>query len=123
MKKVPNSLRIWFIVHFIADIIFGIPLLIAPYWFLGLFGYTVEPLTARLVGAALIGIGGTSLLIKDKSLEQFNALLTLKVIWSLSAIIGIILTLTEQTPKFTWVVLITFIIFSSTWIYYKRKLS
>jgi thiol:disulfide interchange protein len=123
MKKVPNSLRIWFIIHFIADIIFGIPLLITPYWFLNLLGYTVEPLTARLVGAALIGIGGTSLLIKDKSLEQFKALLTLKVVWSLSAIFGIILTLTEQTPKFTWLILITFVIFSSICISFSKNLS
>ena len=122
MKKVPNSLRIWFIIHFIADIIFGIPLLLAPYWFLNLLGYQAEPLTARLVGAALIGIGGTSFLIKDKNLEQFNALLTLKIVWSLSAILGIILTLTEQTSKFTWIILIIFVMFSSTWIYYKKKL-
>lgn len=34
MKKVPKSLKNWFIVHFIIDYIFGIPLLIFPVTFL-----------------------------------------------------------------------------------------
>jgi len=25
MKEVPNSLRTWFVIHFIADMLFGIP--------------------------------------------------------------------------------------------------
>ena len=70
MKKIPASLRVWFLIHFIVDILFAVPLIIAPYWFLKFLGLDiVDPLTARLVGAALIGIGTTSLITHKKGKE------------------------------------------------------
>ncbi len=124
MKHIPKSLRIWFIIHFIVDIIFALPLMIAPEWFLGLLGFiTVDPVASRLVGAALIGIGGASLLVRNKGLESFNSLLTLKILWSVSAIIGIIWSLIEGAPLVMRLVLPVFAIFSAVWIYYKIRLS
>jgi len=121
--KVPNSLRTWFIIHFIVDIIFALPLLIAPIWFLSLFGFSVtETITPRLVGAALIGIGGTSFLIRDKSLGEFQALLTLKIIWSITAVIGLFASIIQGSPKATWLFLALFALFSGVWIYYKKTL-
>ncbi len=41
---VPAGLRRWFVIHFFADLLFAAPLLIAPFWVMGLFGFeTVEP--------------------------------------------------------------------------------
>ncbi len=123
MKSVPNSLRTWFAIHFLVDILFALPLLFYPVWFLNLFGFTItETLTARLVGAALIGIGGTSLLLNKKGLETYNALLSLKIIWSISAIIGIILTILESSQKSLYLFLLIFILFSSIWVYYKIRI-
>ena len=63
MKRAPKSLQVWFIFHFVFDYLLGLPLLFAPGWLLSLFGWTViDNFTARLIGAALIGIGGISLL-------------------------------------------------------------
>ena len=60
---VPRSLRFWFVVHFVVDFIFAVPLLLAPVWLMTLFGFeSPDPFTGRLVGAALLGIGGESLL-------------------------------------------------------------
>jgi hypothetical protein len=79
LKKIPRGLKIWFIIHFIVDIALAIPLIFFPKIFLGLLGFPiVETLTARLVGAALIGIGGASLFAYNKKIETYNILLTLK---------------------------------------------
>ena len=124
MKSVPKSLKTWFIIHFIADIIFAIPLIIAPIWLLGLFGFTgVETLTARLVGAALIGIGGTSFIARDAGLESYNNLLSLKILWSVFAQIGILWTIYEGAPNPAWMIFGVFFVFSAVWVYFKIKLT
>ena len=121
--NIPQSLRIWFIIHFIVDFIFGIPLILFPASTLSLFGFeAVELLTTRLVGAALLGIGGVSFIVRNESIAVFRSLLKLKVIWSVSSIVGILLTLYSGAPVFSWVVLVVFLVFSIVWIYYKIML-
>ncbi len=115
-----KSLRVWFLIHFVVDIIFAIPLLLFPEWNLGLFGLkTVETVTPRLVGAALIGIGGASYFTKKK---DFSIMLTLKILWSLSAILGLLLALYQGAPSLVWVITGIFAGFSGIWIYYKSLL-
>ena len=118
---VPRSLRIWFMIHFVIDFAFAIPLLLAPVWFLTLFSFDhPDPFTARLVGAALLGIGGESLLGWEGSPEAFRAMLNLKIIWSLAAIGGIILTLIfSGGPVMAYIILLLFACFSGLWIYYR----
>ncbi len=121
-KEVPKSLRIWFKIHFLADMIFAIPLFIAPVWFLNILGFTiVEPVTARLVAAALLGIGGTSYFTKEK--YSFDILLTLKLIWSSTAVIGLIWSIIDGAPLITWLIVIIFAAFFGVWLYYKRTIS
>jgi hypothetical protein len=46
-QDVPRSLRIWFIIHFAADMLFAMPLMALPQLTLEFFGFSViEPLTA-----------------------------------------------------------------------------
>ena len=118
---VPQSLRFWFVIHFVVDFIFAIPLLIAPVWLLTLFGFeTADPFTARLVGAALIGIGGESLLGWNGTVEAFRAMLNLKIIWSLAAIFSIILTLViTGGPIMAYLILLVLAVFSGLWMYYR----
>ena len=118
---VPQSLRFWFVIHFVVDFIFAIPLMIAPVWLLTLFGFeTADPFTARLVGAALLGIGGESLLGWNGTVEAFRAMLNLKIIWSLAAIAAIILTLVlNGGPLIAYVILLIFAAFSGLWMYYR----
>ena len=57
-SDVPKSLRAWFVVYFVVDILFALPMLFVPDIFMPLFGWSdVDPITSRLVGAALLGIG------------------------------------------------------------------
>jgi len=122
-KPVPSSLRFWFIVHFFADIIFAVPLLFFPVTFLQFFGFQdIGPFTARLVGAALVGIGGASLLLRGESHDTFRGMLTLKILWSGAAILGITLSIIEGGPLSQWLFLGIFVSFSLLWIYYRIRL-
>ena len=53
---------------------------------------------------------------------DFQALLTLKIIWSVTAILGFIISLVQGAPAATWLFLILFAAFSVIWIYYKKTL-
>lgn len=123
MQQVPQSLKTWFIVHFVVDIVLAIPLVFFPTMFLAALGFsTVDPLASRLVGAALAGIGATSLLTKNKRAESYETLLTLKLIWSATAIVGIIISiLLNQAPAIAWSFLAAFTFFFFLWLYYKRE--
>lgn len=123
MKKFPASLRTWFIIHFIVDYLVAIPLFIAPTWFLQFFGFTiVEPVIARLVAAALFGIGGISLLSHNGSIETYKALLKLKIIWSVSAIVGLVVSLWQGASALLWPVVLIFALFCGIWVYYLKRL-
>ena len=79
---IPTSLRTWFVIHFVTDMLFAIPLLLAPVFTMTLFGWTtIDPATTRLVGAALLAIGIESYLGRNASAAVFEAMLNLKIIW------------------------------------------
>ena len=122
-KPVPNSLRTWFVIHFVADVLFGIPLLFFPQMLLKLFDWTTyDPIMTRLVGAALMGIGVESLLGRDANAETFRAMLNLKVIWASSALIAIGVGIAEGAASTAWLFLAIFFVFWCVWVYYRMKL-
>lgn len=124
MKKVLTALRTWFVIHFIVDMIFGIPLLFAPEWVLGLFGISIiSTLTARLVGASLIAIGGMSFVARDESEDVYRTLLNFKVFWSVGAMVAILLYIFEGGNPSTWVIFAVFLIFNVVWTCYRIKLN
>src|SRR3989442_4945197 len=91
VPMVPSSLRTWFVIHFLADVLFALPLFLAPRWTLSLLGWpAVDPLATRLVAAALFGIGIQSLLGRGEGAAAFRALLNLKIIWSAAATVGLV---------------------------------
>lgn len=88
-----------------------------------LLGWTVvDPITSRLVGAALLGIGGESLLGRNASREVFSAMLNLKILWASSAVLGIGLGIAAGGPPMAWGFLVVFVIFGGIWIYYRSKI-
>ncbi|MBT4824122.1 hypothetical protein HN695_04945 [Candidatus Woesearchaeota archaeon] len=123
INSIPKSLRIWFLIHFIVDIIFAIPLIFFPERFLALFGIlAVETVTPRLVGAALVGIGGASFFVRNKSKESYDIMLTLKILWSSAAIIALLVSSYVGAPKAIWYITGTFAVFSAIWWYYKLRI-
>jgi hypothetical protein len=120
---VPRSLRTWFVVHFAADMVFALPLFIAPEATLRWLGWSaVDPAATRLVAAALFGIGIQSLLGRNESADTFRAMLTLKVIWSATATLGLLWTQLEGGPPVGWCLVAIFAGFHIVWMRYRLRL-
>ena len=117
---VPRSLRIWFVIHFAADYLAAIPLMAAPVAVLSLLGWqVVDPLATRLVAAALFGIGGVSLTGRNADAPSFRHMLTMKLIWASTAILGIAWSIAEGAPQAAWGFLVIFVLFGLLWGYYR----
>lgn len=125
-SPIPSALRRWFVIHFAVDILFAIPMMVAPVWLLGLFGWTeIDPFMTRLGAAALFGIGIESLLGRNAGAESYRNLLALKIIWSFGAVVGAAWTLLQypESPGMLWGVLVVFLGFNLVWVYWYRQLA
>jgi hypothetical protein len=123
-NQIPQGLRTWFVIHFVADMLFGIPLLFFPNLIMPWFGWTdIDPLMSRLVGAALLGIGGESLLSRNASLEVFRSFLRLKIIWAIGAILAIVLGIGSGGQPQAWIFFLIFSIFLIVWIFYHIRIN
>jgi len=122
-KKIPNGLRTWFIIHFVTDVLFAIPLLLFPQFLLDLFSWrTFDPVMTRLVGAALMGIGIESYLGRDADLHTYREMLNLKVIWASSALFAIGAGLVQGAAPTAWLFFGVFAVFWAVWVYYRLKI-
>jgi hypothetical protein len=93
-----------------------------PEQFLGLLGWeVVNPMSARLVGAALVGIGTESWLCRHDDLKVFRALLRLKVLWSAAAVGGLLVTQLQGAPPMGWAFLAIFAAFHLLWDYWLMR--
>jgi hypothetical protein len=120
---VPSSLRRWFVVHCVVDVLAAVPLFLAPRELLSLLGWTaIDPMAARLVAAALFGIGIESYLGRNASVESFRGMLRLKVIWSATALLGALWSRLEGGPVAGWAVVAIFVVFHSVWLRYWLQL-
>jgi hypothetical protein len=120
---VPQALRNWFVVHFVADWLFAIPLFVAPNAFLRLLGWQqVDPISARIVAAALVGIGTQSLIGRNEHVIAFRAMLNLKVLWSATATLGILWSVLDGGPVMGWGFVAIFAGFNALWSYWRWRL-
>lgn len=123
---IPKSLKNWFLIHFIVDLVFAVPLMLSPVWFLELLGWhSVDPLTSRVVAAALFGIGIESFLGRNSGLESYIGMLNLKIIWSSAVIIGVGISLlqgAQGAPIMAWFLVVLFLAFNMLWIYWRLTL-
>ncbi len=126
-KEVPQALRNWFLVHFVIDFIFAIPLMFVPVLFLGSLGWqVVDPIAARLVAAALFGIGLESLLSYKAPVETYKGMLNLKIIWSTAAIAGLIISILQdgQGRLISLSLLLgVFLFFNGLWIFWRIRIA
>jgi hypothetical protein len=119
VPPVPPTLRQWFVVHAVVDLVVAIPLFVAPAAVLGHFGWTcVDPVATRLVAAALFAIGGQSFLARNAGVEIYRAMLTFKVLWSLAAVVGLVASIGDGAPPAAWVFLSLFIVFAGVWVHH-----
>jgi hypothetical protein len=114
--EIPASLRAWFVVHFLVDVVCAVPLLLVPELVLPRLGWTtVDPVTTRLVGAALLAIGVQSWRGRNGGVAEFRAMLALKVIWSSAAILGLTIAIARGAPPAAFLCLAIFLVFCGVW--------
>jgi len=122
-RDVPVALRRWFVAHFAADWLVGLPLFIAPEAILRLLGWhVVDPIATRLFAAALLGIGGQSWLGRNGGLAEFRGMLNLKIIWATAASLGLLLGAVSGGPLLAWLGLVVFLAFLGLWTFWRLKL-
>ena len=123
-QGVPKALRTWFVIHFVADVVFALPLFVAPRAFLVLLGWNeVDPLATRMVAAALFGIGIQSLLGRNEGAETFRGMLNLKIIWASTATLGILASIAQGAPTMAWAFAGIFAGFGGIWAYWRWHLA
>jgi hypothetical protein len=74
------------------------------------------------VAAALVGIGTQSYLDRNAGVESFRTMLSLKVMWSLVACLGLAWTALGGGPPMVWGLFIVFLAFNVLWTIYFVKL-
>lgn len=125
-SSIPSPLRAAFVIHCIVDCIFAVPLMIFPEYVLTMLGWqTVDPVAARLVAAALFGIGIESYLGRNSGIEAFKGMLNLKVIWSLAAVTAIGWSIAEGAhgaSQWLWILLAIFAVFNILWLYWRVRI-
>lgn len=124
---IPNALRSWFVIHFVVDMLFAVPLMFAPAATLRFFGWQViDPFVTRLLAAALFGIGIESFLGRNAGSEAYLGMLNLKIIWSSAAILGMawsLLTGFQGAIFLPLTLLGVFLLFNGVWLYWRRRLT
>lgn len=122
--EVPRALRAWFVVHCVLDLVFALPMLIAPAAFLALFGWErVDTAMTRVVAAALVGIGVQSFIGRREGPEAFRGMLNLKLLWSATAVGGLALSgLRGEAPPGVWLFVGVFAAFFCLWAYWRARL-
>jgi hypothetical protein len=117
--EVPRTLRAWFVAHAAVDLIAAAVLLAAPELALGRLGWaSVDPLWARLVGAALLAIGAQSFLGRDAGVEVYRSMLRLNILWSLGAAAALFVGIGAGAPPAAWAFLSIFIGFLGVWTHH-----
>jgi hypothetical protein len=125
-QTVPAALRMWFVIHFVVDVVFAIPLFLFPIAFLSLLGWhSIDPFATRIVAAALFGIGIESFLGRNAKAQTFKNMLNLKIIWSGATILGVGLSIIQNIYPTTitqWLLLGTFAAFHILWVTWRIKI-
>ena len=106
-----------FIIHAVIDILFAAMIFLNPNALLLLLGFTYsDPLSPRIVAAALCGIGGGFLCIKNKKMEHYFALLPTKIIWSFLCFLVLLFFYIKKQNFFVLGIFLIFFLFFVLWV-------
>ena len=112
----PATLRLWFVAHAVVDVACALPLLFASEELLPRLGWTaVDPVSPRLVAAALLAIGVQSWRTRNADAGVYREMLALKLVWSVSAIVALALAITRGAPSAAFAFLSIFLVFCGVW--------
>jgi hypothetical protein len=117
--EVPRPLRSWLLAHAALAVLAALPLFAAPTLTLLRLGWSaVDPVSARLVGAALLAIGGAAFFARDAGLEVTRALLRLNLLWSFTAAVALFAGIAAGAPPAAWAFLSIFIVLTGVWLHH-----
>jgi hypothetical protein len=116
---VPPSLRMWFVVDAIVDFLAAAPLLAAPELVLRRLGWTcVDPISARLVGAAMLANAAATFAGRAAGVETYRALLRAKLVWCVAGAASMFVAVGSGAPSAAWVFLSMFVAFAGVWLHH-----
>jgi uncharacterized protein YfiM (DUF2279 family) len=116
---VPASLRRWFVVDAVVDFVAAAPLLAAPTIMLRQLGWTcVDPISARLVGAAMLANAAATFAARAAGVETYRALLRGKLIWCVAGAASMFVAVGQGAPSAAWLFLSMFVAFAGVWLHH-----
>ena len=117
--EIPPSLRAWFAVHGVVQVLFAISMLLFPEALLPRLGWTVvDPVTTRLLGAACLAIGGGSWRVRRAGMAEYGVMLPLNVIWSSAAIVGLTIAIARGAPPVAVPFVAVNLLFCGVWVHH-----
>lgn len=120
-----SALGRWFVLHFVLDLLVAIPLFLFPEVILGWVGLSgVNIVLARMVAAALFGIGLESWWGRKASAGHFVGMLRLKIVWSVVVVFALLFGLIQRQIEVVvgLLVLGLFFGFNLVWVYWWLRL-
>lgn len=114
-----KSLKIIFLIHTVVAAIIGLPLLLIPGRFLGLFGWApVEPIINRIFGAALLALAWSSFRgWRATEKTQLMVLVEMEAVFTILGCVGIIRHLLFARYLFVvWLTLAILALFAIAWV-------
>jgi hypothetical protein len=116
----PKSLRYTFLIHTVVSFVFGAAMLLAPGRFLGIFGWApIDPLITRLLGAALLAFGWSSLRgWQSADRSQVQDLVEMEFVFTILGCVGLLRhLLIAWYPYYVWLIFGILFIFAIAWLY------
>ena len=116
-----KALKVTFGIHGFVALLFGLPLLVVPGRFLGLFGWApIDPLITRLLGAAMIALAWSSFRgIRTTDSRLVVTLIQMELVYTALGAIGLLRhLLVAWYPWYVWTLFYILVAFAITWLYF-----
>jgi hypothetical protein len=117
--RMSKALKTTFLIHAVVSAVFGIPLLVVPGGFLGLFSWVpIDPILSRILGAALLALAWSSFRgWQATERKQVQILVELEAVFTVLACIALLRHLLFGSwPLIVWLVFAVFVAFAVAWI-------
>ena len=118
-SSINGLLKYTFLLHAVVTVVFGLPLLVVPGRMLDLFGWSPQdPLMSRMLGAALLGFGWSSVRgFLLTSWSQVRILVEAELVFCLLAAVGLLRhLLVGNYPWYVWMTFAIFAVFAILWL-------
>jgi hypothetical protein len=124
MTKISSSLRLLFLVHFVAGLVFGLLYLFIPGTFMSWLGAPVQDeLPYRIIGAAVLAFTASSwYCYKNPEWERVKIVVLAEIVWTvLNALVNLYGLIFAAAPVANWINVVIMAGFAAAFIYFYYK--